>query len=109
MAYIVPSVQVYQQLENAGGVTNSTPDLDTCIIGPAYNILAYDGTTASQVRTAALATSTTTGDATSGSTSITNVAAPGSFSEGDTILVIGAGDTGANLRAKIVTIAANTF
>lgn len=41
MAYIIPSVQVYQVLENSGGVANSTPDLDACVIGPCYNVVRY--------------------------------------------------------------------
>jgi hypothetical protein len=109
MAYIVPSPLVYQQLESTGGVLNSTPDLDTCIIGPAYNILSYDGTVAGQVRTVAISTTTTTGTTTAASFDITSVASPGSFSVGDTITVIGAGDSGSNLRAVIVTIAGNKF
>lgn len=109
MAYITPAPLVFQQLENAGGVLNSTPDLDTCIIGPAYNILSYDSTAAGQVLTAALSTVTTTGDSTADSKDVTNVASPGSFSEGDTILVIGAGTDGSNLRATIVTISGNKF
>lgn len=45
MSYVVPSVLVYQQLANAGGVANVTPDLDSCIIGPCYNVVKYDSTT----------------------------------------------------------------
>lgn len=41
MSYIVPSVQVYQILQNAGGVLNSTPDLEACIVGPCYNVVRY--------------------------------------------------------------------
>jgi hypothetical protein len=44
MSYVVPSILVYQQLANAGGVANITPDLRACIIGPCYNVLTYDGT-----------------------------------------------------------------
>lgn len=109
MAYIVPSVEVFQQLENAGGVLNTTPDLDTCIIGPAFNILTYDGTVASQVKTAALSTVTTTGDITAAGFTVINVAAPGSFSVGDRIQIIGAGASGSNLQAKITVIAGNVF
>lgn len=109
MAYIVPSVQVYQQLENAGGVLNATPDLDTCIIGPAYNVLSYDGTPASQVASAALSTTTTTGDTVVDSAIITNIAAPGGFSVGQKIIVVGAGADGTNLQAVITSIAGNQF
>lgn len=109
MAYITPAPIVYQQLETAGGVLNTTPDLDACIIGPAFNILTYDSTVAGQVLTAALSTTTTTGDATADSDEITSVANPGSFSVGDVILVIGAGDDGSNLRATITDISGNKF
>lgn len=46
MSYVIPSVLVYQQLANAGGVANISPDLRACIIGPCYNVLDYDGTSA---------------------------------------------------------------
>ena len=39
MAYITPSVLVYQQLEEAGGVQNSTPELEAAIVGPLYNVV----------------------------------------------------------------------
>lgn len=110
MAYVIPSVLVYQQLENSGGVLNSTPDLEACVIGPLNNIVEYvPGSIASAVKTAALSAVTTTGDMVSGSTSLTEVAAPGSFSEGDTILVLGAGTSGGNLQAIISDIAGNVF
>ncbi len=110
MSYVIPSVLVYQQLENSGGVLNSTPDLEACIIGPLNNIVEYvPGSIASAVKTAALSATTTTGSITSGSTSLTGVAAPGSFSEGQSILVLGAGTSGGNLQATISTIAGNVF
>lgn len=40
MAYVVPSVLVYQMLEEAGGVLGATPDLDAVIVGPLYNIVS---------------------------------------------------------------------
>lgn len=43
MSYIVPSPLVYQQLANAGGVANISPDLNALIIGPCYNVIDYDG------------------------------------------------------------------
>ena len=46
MSYVVPSVLVYQQLTSSGGVANVTPDLDAVIIGPCYNVLSYDNSTA---------------------------------------------------------------
>lgn len=41
MAYVVPSVLVYQQLASNAGVANVTPDLDACIVGPCYNVVNY--------------------------------------------------------------------
>lgn len=110
MSYVIPSVLVYQQLQNAGGVANSTPDLEACIIGPLYNIVEYiPGSIASAVKTAALSAVLTTGDMVAGSYDLTNVAAPGSFQVNDTIIVVGAGSSGANLQATIETIAGNVF
>lgn len=42
MAYTKPSVLVYQELQNAGGVANVTPDLGSVIIGPLYNVVRVD-------------------------------------------------------------------
>ena len=42
MAYIKPSVLVYQELENAGGVANVTPDLGVVVFGPLYNVVRVD-------------------------------------------------------------------
>lgn len=42
MSYVKPSVLVYQELENAGGVLNSTPDLGAVIIGPLFNVVRVD-------------------------------------------------------------------
>lgn len=53
MSYVVPSVLVYQQLANAGGVANITPDLDAVIVGPCYNVLEYDGTSAAALTSTA--------------------------------------------------------
>jgi hypothetical protein len=41
MAYVVPSVLVYQQLASNAGVANVTPDLDACIVGPCFNVVGY--------------------------------------------------------------------
>lgn len=41
MAYVIPSVLVYQQLASNAGVANVTPDLDACIVGPCYNVVNY--------------------------------------------------------------------
>lgn len=46
MSYILPSVLVYQQLASSSGVANTTPDLEACIIGPCYNVIEYDGSSA---------------------------------------------------------------
>lgn len=55
MAYVIPGILVYQQLATNGGVANVTPDLDACIIGPAYNVINYvAGSAASLAQTAAL-------------------------------------------------------
>lgn len=52
MSYIIPSPLIYQQLANAGGVLNSTPDLEVCIVGPAYNVVKYVvGSAAAQTKT----------------------------------------------------------
>lgn len=52
MSYIVPSPLIYQELVNSGGVLNSTPDLEACIIGPAYNVVKYvAGSTIAQTKT----------------------------------------------------------
>lgn len=52
MSYIIPSPLIYQQLANAGGVLNSTPDLEVCIVGPAYNVVKYvPGSVAAQTKT----------------------------------------------------------
>lgn len=53
MSYVVPSVLVYQQLANAGGVANITPNLDAVIVGPCYNVLEYDGTSAAALTSTA--------------------------------------------------------
>lgn len=42
MSYIKPSVLVYQELQNAGGVANVTPDLGCTVVGPLYNIVRVD-------------------------------------------------------------------
>lgn len=110
MSYIVPSTLVYQQLANSGGVLNTTPDLETCIVGPAYNVLRYTaGSLASQISTAALSTTSTTGSIVSGAYSVTDLVSTAGFVEGDNITIIGAGSSGTNLIANITAIAGNTF
>lgn len=51
MSYIIPSTQVYEQLSNPSGVQNAVPDLNACIIGPCYNVQAFDSGTASTAST----------------------------------------------------------
>lgn len=46
MSYITPSPLIYQQLANAGGVANISPDLNAVIVGPCYNVIDYDGASA---------------------------------------------------------------
>ena len=42
MAYTKPAVQVYQELINAGGSANISPDMPACIIGVTNNIVKVD-------------------------------------------------------------------
>ena len=107
MSYIKPSVLVYQDLIDNGGVANSTPDLECCIIGPAYNVLNYvPGSTASQIETSVHSSVTTTGTISSGSTSLT-VVSTGGLLVGDSLIVVGAGASSGNLVANITNIAGN--
>lgn len=104
MSYTVPSVLVYQELENAGGVANSTPDLEACIIGPAYNVLRYvPGSSVSLVKTAATSAASSSGSMVSGSAVVTFAVIP-PFSTGDQVIVSGAADaTGAPLAGKVIS------
>ena len=107
MSYIRPSVLVYQDLLNAGGVLNSTPDLEACIIGPAYNKLEYiPSSLASKISTAAMSTSVTTGTGLAGVSAIM-VVSTGGFNVGDSILILGAGLSGVTLQANITDITGN--
>lgn len=109
MSYIRPSVLVYQDLLNSGGAANSTPDLEACIIGPAYNSLSYvAGSIASQVLTAAVSATSTSGYISSGAVLLT-VASTAGFTAGDSIVVSGAGTGSANLQANIVSISGNVI
>ena len=47
MSYVVPSVQILQQLSQSGGVDASVPDLNACIVGPLYNVVRANITSAS--------------------------------------------------------------
>jgi hypothetical protein len=105
MSYIVPSVLVYQQLENAGGVANSTPDLEACVFGPAYNVLRYTaGSTISLVKTAATSATSALGSVVAGSKNLTFVNLP-PFSIGDSLIIVGATSDGGTLAAKVESAA----
>lgn len=106
MAYVVPSPLVYQQLASSGGVMNSTPDLDACIIGPAYNVLHYiAGNTASMVKTAAaMVTAPIVVTMAVGVSTITFTSAP-AVTVGDVLMVPGAGLAGATLQTKVTAVA----
>lgn len=107
MSYIKPSVLIYQDLANSGGVANATPDLECCIIGPAYNIVQYiPGSLPSQVETAVQSTVSTTGSITSGTTALT-VVTTGGLADQDLVLVQGAGASGGTLQATILNISGN--
>lgn len=109
MAYIVPSPLVYQDLVNGGGVLNSTPDLEACIIGPAYNILEYvPGNSASLIKTAALSATATTATGSAGSTSLTVVSTAG-FSVNDTVLISGGNTGGTTLQTTITAVTGGTM
>lgn len=104
MAYVIPSVLVYQQLENSGGVLNSTPDLHACIIGPCYTEVIYEaGSTEALVKTAAKSSTRTTGTAVVGSKNVTVASISGFFS-GDSVVLEGAAASGGPLSATIVTV-----
>ena len=107
MPYIVPSVLVQQLLASSGGVATSTPNLEACIVGPAYNVLSYvPGSASSQIKTAAHSPTATTGSVLAASQSLTVVSTAG-FNIGDSVLVSGAGVAGALLQTTILDIAGN--
>jgi len=109
MSYIKPSVLVYQDLVNSGGVLNSTPDLEACIIGPLNTVLTYvPGSLASQVKTAAYSTTATTGSISAGEYALT-VESTAGFNVGDSLLVVGAGDSGSTLQATVTSISGNVI
>lgn len=85
MSYVIPSPLVYQQLASNAGVANVTPDLDSCIIGPLYNVVSYvAGSAASLAATAAL-TSPTGSSFTLGNNAITNTVYLGSAKVGQVV------------------------
>lgn len=108
MAYVIPSVLVYQQLESSGGVLNSTPDLHACIIGPCYSEVTYDSSSLEAlVKTAAQSATRTTGSAVAESFSV-QVASVSGFFPGDSVVLEGAGASGAPLSAKVTLVLGTT-
>lgn len=104
MAYVIPSVLVYQQLENSGGVLNSTPDLHACIIGPCFSEVIYEaGSIEALVKTAAKSATRTTGTAVAGSKNVT-VASISGFFEGDSVVLEGAAASAGPLAATVVSV-----
>lgn len=104
MSYVVPSPMIYQQLESSGGVLNSTPDLQACIIGPAYNVLKYvPGSVSSMITTSAQSSVIAVGATENGSDTITFTAYP-PFSVGDTIFVPGGAADGSVLSGTILEV-----
>lgn len=109
MSYVIPSVLVYQQLENSGGALNSTPDLHACIIGPCYSETTYvPGSTEDLVKTAALSAVQTTGTAVALSKDVEVASIAGLF-PADNIILEGAGASGGPLSANIVSVIGSTL
>lgn len=109
MSYTAPSVLVYQQLANAGGVANITPDLSACIIGPCYNVLSYTaGSTASLINTAAVSSFTVVGSMALNSNVVTVTGVP-SLSVGDTVFIPGATSAGGVLQTTVTGVASGSF
>lgn len=103
MAYELPSVNVYQQLNTSGGVANVTPTLEACIIGPAYNCLEYvAGSTTSLIKTAAVNSTTGIGSMTAGSAVLTFTTLP-PFTTGQTLFVPGANADGSTMQATVIS------
>lgn len=103
MSYVTPSVLVYEQLASAG-VANSTPNLETVIVGPCYNVLAYvAGSTTSLVQTAALSANSAIGSMTAGSAVLT-LTTQSPFAIGANVIVPGAGASGAQLSANVLSV-----
>jgi hypothetical protein len=108
MSYVIPSVLVYQQLQSSGGVANTTPDLEVCLVGPAYNVVSYvAGSTASLIQTAAVPAVSASGSMTAGSAVVT-FTAPVPFAIGDVLLIPGASSTGSTLSATVLSVAGFT-
>ena len=101
MAYSIPGVNVYEVLQNPGGAADTSPSLEGCIIGPAYNVISYvAGDTSSAVLTSATSATTGTASIVAGSNILTFPSTV-PFSVGDSIFVAGAG------ASSTVTASAN--
>ena len=108
MSYNVPAVNVYQELVNSGGPASITPDLEACIIGPAYQVLTYDPTSAATLAaTAATSATTALASITAGSYTLTFASLP-PFTSG-ALIIAGAGNSGANLSANIISVVGNVI
>ncbi len=94
---------MYQELETAGGVADSTPDLEACIIGPAYNVLSYvAGSTSALIKTAATSADSAEASITVDTPTLTFAVIP-PFVVGDTLLIPGADASGGALEAEVIT------
>jgi hypothetical protein len=108
MSYVLPSVEVYQQLSGSAGAANTTPDLEVCLIGPVYNVLEYvAGSDTSLINTTALSTLSATGSMTLGSNVIT-FTTPVPFAIGDVLLIPGASATAGTLSSTVLSVAGYT-
>jgi hypothetical protein len=104
MAYVAPSVLVYQQLSEASGTTTSTPTLPACVIGPAYNVIAYDSSSATSLLNSAATSATTgVGSMTAGSATLT-LNNPVNFEVNDTLYVPGAAASGGTLTGVVTAV-----
>lgn len=56
MSYTKPSVLVYEELQNSGGVASTTPDLGAVIVGPLFNVVRVDPTSQSSLASTLSAT-----------------------------------------------------
>ena len=102
MSYNIPSVNVYQELVNSGGGAPETPDLAACIIGPAYNVLAYNpASAATLVTTAAISTLTANAATVAGDYTLTFPTLP-PFTTGQSLVIAGAGVGGSPLSANVL-------
>lgn len=105
MSYQAPSVQINQVLDTSGGVANTTPTLQACIIGPAYNVLEYvAGSTTSLIKTAAINSTTAIGSMAANSNVLTFASLP-PFTVGTVVFVPGANADGTTMQATVTAAA----